>query len=143
MRILFVGLIFMFLSGCVSQQTPKKKIIYIYKRLSIDGWWKLSKIDNFSLSSNKEIKLFLDKKDKKFYGTDSCNSILGALEKVTQDMLVFGGIATTMVACEDMKTPRIYLNALESVRFYKVEDPKLFLYDKDKNLILEFIKTKN
>lgn len=141
-HILVFAMSLIFLGGCAFKQESKKKIVYIYKRTTVNGWWKLSKIHTQPFVNEKKIKLRLNSKYEKFYGNDSCNNILGVLKKVNNHELIFGGIAGTMRSCKDMKTPQIYINALQNVRFYKVDDPHLFLYDKDKNEILTFLKSK-
>lgn len=141
MRLLVSVLLLLFVSGCATKQTPKKKIVYKYIRTTVNGWWQLSKIANEPYIG-KKIKLRLNSKTQKFYGNDSCNDILGALQKVDKRQIIFGVVVGTMRNCEDIKTPKLYVNALQDVRYYEVYDPHLFLYDKNQNRVLEFVKSK-
>ncbi len=134
----FVG--FIFLSGCSIKQEADKKIVYVYKRFTMNGWWKLEILNGNNI--NKPIKLFLNEKDKRFYGNDGCNNILGTLTKTSKSELLFGAVASTMMACEDMKTPLEYVKTLERVKSYKVLDPYIYMYDEDKKEILKFRKSK-
>ncbi len=140
MRIVaFVLTLFIF-TGCVNTPKPQKKVVYVYKRFTMSGWWKLVSIKGENIDKN--IKIFLNEKDKSFYGNDSCNNILGVLKKSNKNDLVFGSIASTMMACEDMKTPMRYVKMLEQVQHYKVDDPYLYMYDNDKKGLLVFKKSK-
>lgn len=126
---LFLASCFLIL-GC---STKHPKIIYVR---TINHTWQLAKINGKPASEN--IKLKVDAKAGKFAGNDGCNQIMGALEKVDDENLTFGLIASTRVACEDMESPRKYTKLLENVRSYKAEDDDLKLFDVNRSVVLEY-----
>ncbi len=74
-----------------------------------------------------------------FFGNDGCNQVFGSFS-LSKDKIKFKNISSTMMMCENMEIPTLYIKLLEKSRFYKIEDLVLYLLDEDKTIILEFLK---
>ncbi len=109
------------------------------KEASMDGLnktWNLAKMEGKTFS--KPISINFNSKKNSFYGDDGCNNIFGSFE-LKDDKLKLGNINSTMMACEDMKTPLKYTKLLKRVKYYRVDGGFLTLLDKDKNALLEYM----
>jgi len=76
----------------------------------------------------------------KFNGNDSCNNIFGAIERLTESELKFGMIAGTKMMCPEIKVANTYLKLLAEVRYYKIKNMELMLFDIEKRQILRYKK---
>lgn len=74
------------------------------------------------------------------FGTDSCNRLSGGIEALGQRRIKFGALATTLMACSDMKLADEFTQALNQVKYYQLSDLKLTLLNADEQSILEFKK---
>lgn len=90
--------------------------------------------------TSRQIYLEFNIKEKIFYGNDGCNQILGRLEEVTKTQLIFGLVSGTLMACENMNTSEKFTQTLEQVRFYRVKNLHLYMLDKNKKELLNFLK---
>lgn len=78
--------------------------------------------------------------DRKIFGNDSCNSIFGSIETLDNDLISFGKIGSTMMACPNMTISTEYSKALQKVRSYKLQGLNLILYDAEGDEVLRFLK---
>jgi len=62
-----------------------------------------------------------------FAGNGSCNNIFGSYELKEGQRIVFGKAGSTMMACPDMQTEKNFLEVLEKVDNYSVNDTVLTL----------------
>lgn len=77
-------------------------------------------------------KITIDIKTMKLYGKDGCNNIRSNITTLNESELEFGPIASTRMRCGEMKIPHRFTEALEKqVKMYKIQDEKLFLFDKN------------
>jgi len=127
--ILFVFLI----SGCSgTKETSSAKIEGIE--------WKLESLKGspVALKSGSSITLSFDGSSSKISGTGVCNKYFGGYTK-TDDALVFSGIGSTKMMCDDNINESDYFSALGGVDSYKVTGGKLSLLSGSK-VVLVIIK---
>ncbi|HZW05212.1 MAG TPA: META domain-containing protein [Anaerolineaceae bacterium] len=82
-------------------------------------------------------------------GSAGCNSYGGAVAASGEEHLRFGEIAQTAMACVDkagntlnavMEQEAAYLEALNAVRYYQIEDDRLTLFGEDRQPLLAYTR---
>ena len=127
--ILFVILI----AGCSgTKETSSAKIEGIE--------WKLESLkgSTVALKSGSSITLSFDGSTAKISGTGVCNKYFGGYTK-TDETMIFSGIGSTKMMCDDNINESDYFSALGSVDSYKVSGGKLSLSSGSK-VVLVFTK---
>jgi heat shock protein HslJ len=109
---------------------------------SLNGSWKLvSASGNIIFKNIPEAQipqLRFETAENSVTGFTGCNRLSGQFT-VEKDQLTLGPIITTKKACENMEIELTVGKFLTNVGFYKVEQDKLYLYDKaDRNNYLLF-----
>ncbi len=82
-------------------------------------------------------------KDGQVSGNASCNHFGGSYQRGWGDMLRFGPLMSTLMACVDpvlMEQEGNYLGILGQVAKYRAENGHLYLYDQAGQLLAEFKK---
>lgn len=74
------------------------------------------------------------------FGTDSCNRLSGGIVKAGQGRIEFGALATTLMACPEMKLADEFTRAINNVKHYQLSGLKLTLLNAEKQPILQFKK---
>ncbi len=104
--------------------------------------WALEKLGNVAVSKKNtrqpDIEINLTK--NKFYGNDGCNNIMGGIKLVDSRRLEFGGVGSTKMACPNMEDSYAFTQGLEKTKTYKIENLKLYLFDANGGLLLQFRK---
>ena len=94
--------------------------------------WKLARLGATPVqpaSAQQQPSLVLDSRSQRVSGSAGCNRITGGYE-LQGDHLTFTKMASTMMACvSGMDTERIFLDALQQVRGWKITGDKLELVD--------------
>jgi heat shock protein HslJ len=62
-----------------------------------------------------------------FSGNGSCNNIFGTYELLEGQRIKFGSAGSTMMACLDMETEKIFLEVLERADNYSINDSVMTL----------------
>lgn len=70
-----------------------------------------------------------------FSGSGGCNSLRGSMF-VSGKNLRFDSIVSTKMFCDNMESENRFLNTLGQVKTYKIVGAELFLYNKNKKLIM-------
>lgn len=144
MRAIFGLILILFLlQGCEikKESLSTSQMAQMTDGITLHDIWALKKIEQKKYKKTfRQIYLEFNIKEKTFYGNDGCNQILGRLEKVTKTQLIFGLVSGTLMACENMNTSEKFTQTLEQVRFYRVENLHLYLLDKNKKELLNFLK---
>ncbi|MGL5920358.1 MAG: META domain-containing protein [Bacteroidales bacterium] len=116
-----------------------KKEVTDVKTLS--GEWVVVELNGAAITPNEEAPyLKLDFNDARMAGKSGCNNMFGAIQ--LSDSLAssirFPQVATTMMACPDMKLETEFLKALDQVRSVeKMKDGKVaFLNEKGETLFV-------
>ncbi len=104
-----------------------------------DGDWHLIKIgsSNVKLSQDEQkISLTLTEGNSNFSGYSGCNRYFGAYT-INEGELELGNAGVTMMACPDidMSTERKYLDNLNKVDSYRIEDDTLYLSGRGRVLL--------
>ncbi len=128
MRI-FTIIVGLFLIGCSVKEV---------KNMNLEQMWILQKMQSKTLQVKKGMNIKFNLKESSFYGNDGCNNIFGQVE-ISKEKLAFKNINSTLMACEDMEVSNKFVNLLEKTVSYKVSEDRLYFYDKDKNILLEFM----
>lgn len=122
------------LNFCSDSLTEKN-----YNRLSADGSWKLEFINNKKPIEGSTITLKLN--EDNVHGFAGCNGYSGHFD-LSKNTIRFKEVIITTKAC--MNIPGVmdqesrYVKALDSVRFYKLENSKLHLKDVQNQTVLLF-----
>lgn len=80
--------------------------------------------------------LIFDEKENKISGSASCNNFFGGYATVNNN-LTFSQLGVTRIMCPNMIIETTFLNHLNSVRHFKIENDKLFLLDENQVVLLE------
>lgn len=105
--------------------------------------WVLEKLglsETFKENNSKQAHIEINLTKNKFFGNDGCNNIMGGLKRVDAANLEFGIIAGTKMACPDMQNSYKFTQALGETKTYKIEGLKLFFFDMDGKVLLQFKK---
>lgn len=125
----------MFVS-CTTNKTNNK--------LSLQNVWTLTHINGQKLYINSEsnrpqIEIKVD--EKKVLGKGSCNRFFGNIDILTETELVFSdALGTTKMACPEMNIEDAFFKALTNSKTYTIEKNSLYLFDKNKEKVLKFMK---
>lgn len=84
-----------------------------------------------TLSSGKDITLEFEKNSQGISGFGACNRYFGKYS-VENDGLVFSGIGSTEMACDNMNTETDYYRLLQKTDKYKIVSNTLSLYGSGK-----------
>lgn len=104
----------------------------------LNGAWTVSEINGEAVNDEK-VKLVIDIEEAKLHGNSGCNIINGQIvfDPKKNDAIQFSQIASTRMACPDMKTETALLVALEEVVYYKKKNSsEIGFYDDNNNQIL-------
>lgn len=132
MKNLLFALVLFTIASCSSKSYPDK---------NWDGkQWTLVEIMNVPVQtagSVEDAHLVFDSQKSMISGTGGCNRIFGSYEIGKKNMLKFGDIGSTMMACQDLPFENKFLEVLKSVRYYEVSAGELFLKDGNKKIVLK------
>ncbi len=132
-------------AGMVKENTTTSKE-ESQPNINLNDIWALQTLDGSDYNM-KEVKkgvkiptLEFHLKDMRYAGNDGCNSIFGALDKVTASELQFGTGGATRMFCVDDEVSPIFNKSLGLVRSYKIEKTTLHLIDADGKTLMTFRK---
>lgn len=80
----------------------------------------------------------IDTASMKIYGSDGCNSIFGDMLKINNYQIEINRIGGTKVYCLKISYDSKFRGSLKAARTYQIKRLKLFLFDKNEELLLEF-----
>ncbi len=78
-------------------------------------------------------------KEQKVFGNLGCNNFFGSY-KQEKNNLTIGQVGSTMMMCQDMQTEQNFLNVLENVKTFKLENSTLELFNQNGKNIAKFRK---
>jgi heat shock protein HslJ len=121
-----------------------KKVIDVAGNVQLSGTYKISSIQNKSISENNPVITFMAL-DKSVKGNTGCNEFFGnyALDLYA---LSFADIASTEMACDEpiMSHENMFLLALRDTGSYDIKENVLTLYSKnDRSVLLRAKKQTN
>ena len=92
------------------------------------------------LGKSKRPQVEFNLNTMRFSGTDGCNQIFSQMKKVSATALDLGIVASSRMACEDMKIADAFHKQLNNVKTYQIKGLTLSLLDKNGIEILSFLK---
>lgn len=109
---------------------------------AIEGEWNITKIENSAVQAQPYPYIGFDTQGKRIYGNSGCNQITGSFDiKGKKSKIELGQMASTMMACPNMKLERSVLQALgASKRISSTDKEHLVLYDENKKPLLHLEK---
>ncbi len=113
------------------------------KRLNVSDIWVLETLNgkNISIDSFRTLpQIELNIAEMRISGSDGCNNITGSISKMDNEILEFGMLSQTQMACPDMKTPMEFSKTLTETKSYKKVKTQLILLNKSGEEILVFKK---
>ena len=81
----------------------------------LDGEWNVVEIQGQAVQAESQPFIGFDAQDGRVYGYTGCNRLMGALTLSKPNKIELGQMASTLMACPDMETERLMLNAVASV----------------------------
>ena len=116
------------------------------KRLVLNDIWILENLNGNPLDpgsvseESQPPQLEIHVGEMKYIGTDGCNNIFGGIVELNESNLRFGLSAGTRMMCQKMEIPDEFNRTLPEVDNYKVQDLKLYLFDKEGKERMQFQK---
>ncbi len=114
------------------------------KRLVLNDIWVLENLNGNPLipgsvsEESQPPQLEIHVGEMKYNGTDGCNNIFGGIVELDESILRFGIGAGTRMMCQNMEIPDEFNRTLPKVDNYKVQDLKLYLFDKEGKELMQF-----
>jgi heat shock protein HslJ len=98
----------------------------------VETYWKLTELMGKPLEKSadgrREVHLILKQKDNRVQGFAGCNTIMGAYEVKDGNLLKFSKLASTLMACDDMRTEDAFKKVLEQTDNYSIRGENLSLH---------------
>ena len=124
--------------GALIRLNARGKVISSKHRLEkmqdalTETYWKLTELNGQPIKPSeeriREIHLILKNEDNRVSGSGGCNMIMGGYVLDGKN-LTFQQMASTMMACEDMKTEGVFLKMLTEVTTFNHSKGSLSFYD--------------
>lgn len=86
--------------------------------------------------TNRDAHLNFSPADKRFTGSGGCNRISGTYEITTSGRIDFSDPTRTRMACDDIAFEDNFLNLLERVDRFTVENNRMYLKDNNRVLLV-------
>ena len=109
----------------------------------LDGTWRVVAINENPVNV-PDMKLVIDVEEGKLHGNTGCNILNGSLETdmETANSISFQKIATTRMACPDMKSETEFIVALEDAAYARpISKDKVLLLDNQGKVVLELVRS--
>lgn len=106
----------------------------------LDGEWNVVEIQGQAVQAESQPFIGFDAQDGRVYGYTGCNRLMGALTLSKPNKIELGQMASTLMACPDMETERLMLNALASVKSLRFSGEDLLLYGSGKEPVMRLQK---
>ena len=110
-------------------------------RAELNGEWTLVNFKGSALGESVPT-LHFELGSMRVSGSNSCNRLIGNIEKLTGTELVFGKMASTLMLCPDMVLADAFDAAINEVKTYKIDNGQLLLSDAKGEVLLTFGKNK-
>lgn len=110
-------------------------------RANIKGKWRLNTLNNNPINRSNvlpEIEILPNK--MLISGNGGCNNYTGKINKLSNNIINLGYIASTKKACLNKNIEQDYFNVLSKVKTFKVTDDNLVFFDENGNKIASYLK---
>ncbi|WP_216746080.1 DUF4377 domain-containing protein [Paucihalobacter ruber] len=101
-----------------------------------DGSWLVLGIVSFEQPFNREPVLTFSPKQNQVTGNTGCNRLFGKIFKENNNLRL-ENIGTTRMACDDDGLEQAFLEALETVSAYQIQDGVLMLLNNQNNTLIK------
>lgn len=106
---------------------------------TLRGKWENTRINGENMEIEGEAPFItFDLEKKAINGKDGCNNFFGQIEELSKNEILFSGVGSTRMMCENMDVPDAFLNALNAVNSYEIHRGELVLLDAERNELLAF-----
>ena len=112
------------------ENTENYKLVKVDQDL-VEKYWKLLELHGnpiASANSSKEAHIIFHIDGNRFSGDAGCNRFMGSYQIKEHNRIVLSSAAATMMMCLDMETEAKFLQMLETVDSYSVQNDTLLLY---------------
>lgn len=114
------------------------------RTLRLTDIWKVIEMGEIKnpMAREKALTMEINVSERRVFGFSGCNTFRGGIAKVTEKELIFGNLASTMMACgeQENKLERLMSDQLSATRNYTIENRNLFLRDEDGKLLMILLK---
>ncbi len=124
-------------------EAKKYKLVRVIEKayepkLLLNDKWVLEKINTRTVSSPNPPGIEFNLDLKKMSANDGCNIFVSEIKSVIDNKIFLGNVVGTKKLCEDMTLANEFNPLLSRINFYKIENHKLVISDKDNKEILSF-----
>lgn len=90
----------------------------------------------------KALTMEINVSERRVFGFSGCNTFRGGIAKITEKELIFGNLASTMMACGDQENSleRLMGELLSATKSYKIENRNLSLMDGEGRKLIVLLK---
>jgi len=125
----------------------KYKLVKMLKKYKVNsnvkGEWVLVSLSGVSLIDvDEQVSMLLDTDKMKITGSDSCNRIMGEIEKLTNNEIKFSKLASTRMMCRDMSLADAFHLRIGNTSSFKIINNSMYLYNSKGKELLSFKKKK-
>lgn len=110
------------------------------RKLRLTNIWKVIELGEIKNPAVREkaLTVEINVSEQWVNGFSGCNTFRGRIAKVTDKELLFGYLASTMMACgeEENKLERLMVEQLSETKFYKFENRNLYLMNQEDKVLL-------
>lgn len=103
-----------------------------------ETYWKLLTLNGEKVEMDstfqREPHLILKEKDHRVSGNAGCNQVMGTYSLHSGNKITFSQMATTLMACPNLKAERAFLKMLEQVNGYTLNGEELSLENGDETI---------
>ena len=111
-------------ASCCPCRSYQKKT----RRPLVGTEWQLVQLGGRSVQPQADrFHITFQSEEGRITGVGACNRVFGPFEEGEKRALRIGPLASTMMACPDMKTEREFTEALEATTHYDMDGPILLL----------------
>jgi heat shock protein HslJ len=114
------------------------------RTLRLTDIWKVIEMGEIKnpMAREKGLTMEINISERRVFGFSGCNTFRGGIAKVTEKELIFGNLASTMMACgeQENKLERLMSDQLSATRNYTIENRNLFLRDEEGKLLMVLLK---
>jgi heat shock protein HslJ len=114
------------------------------RTLRLTDIWKVIELGEIKnpMAREKALTMEINVSERRVFGFSGCNTFRGGIAKVTEKDLIFGNLASTMMACgeQENKLERLMSDQLSATRNYTIENRNLFLRDEEGKLLMVLLK---
>ncbi len=117
---------------------------YILTKASdlVEKTWKLTMVNGVEVTNQiegNEAHIFFQVTEDRFYGSTGCNRFFGGYELNDQNQIIFSGVGSTRMMCEDMTVEDNFLKLLNGTVDYALDVDTLQFKDAEGNAVASFV----